>query len=235
MTSPATSTLVVTGANRGIGLELVRRFLADGAWRIHAACRAPESAMALADLAAGHPDRLTVHPLDVTDAGSVVAFAEALGEAPVDLLINNAGVLNPHQALDDLDFAAWERELQVNTLAPMRMAVALRPQLRRAANPRIVTISSQMGSLARPRGGSYAYRSSKAAVNKAMQGLAIDLEADGICVVVMHPGWVRTSMGGGSAEIDPQESAAGIFSVATRLSMADTGSFLQWNGEIHPW
>ncbi|WP_186396018.1 SDR family oxidoreductase [Stappia sp. TSB10GB4] len=235
MTSPATSTLVVTGANRGIGLELVRRFLADGAWRIHAACRAPESAMALADLAAGHPDRLTVHPLDVTDAGSVAAFAEALGEAPVDLLINNAGVLNPHQALDDLDFATRERELQVNTLAPMRMAVALRSQLRRAANPRIVTISSQMGSLARPRGGSYAYRSSKAAVNKAMQGLAIDLEADGICVVVMHPGWVRTSMGGGSAEIDPQESAAGIFSVATRLSMADTGSFLQWNGEIHPW
>lgn len=235
MTSPATSTLVVTGANRGIGLELVRRFLADGAWRIHAACRAPESTMALADLAAGHPDRLTVHPLDVTDAGSVAAFAEALGEAPVDLLINNAGVLNPHQTLDDLDFAAWERELQVNTLAPMRMAVALRPQLRRAANPRIVTISSQMGSLARPRGGSYAYRSSKAAVNKAMQGLAIDLEADGICVVVMHPGWVRTSMGSGSAEIDPQESAAGIFSVATRLSMADTGSFLQWNGEIHPW
>lgn len=235
MTSPAASTLVLTGANRGIGLELARRFLAQGRWRIHAGCRAPERAEALADLAAAHPDRLTVHALDVTDGASVAAFAQALGETPVDVLLNNAGVLNPHQALDDLDFAAWERELQVNTLAPMRMALALRPQLLRAETPRIVTISSQMGSLARPRSGSYAYRSSKAAVNKAMQGLAVDLQEEGICVVVMHPGWVRTDMGGTSAEIDPQESAAGIFSVATGLTLADTGRFLQWNGEEHPW
>ena len=235
MTLSAASTLVLTGANRGIGLELARRFLAEGGWRIHAGCRAPERAEALADLAAAHPDRLTVHALDVTDGASVAAFAQALGETPVDVLLNNAGVLNPHQSLDDLDFAAWERELQVNTLAPMRMALALRPQLRRAETPRIVTISSQMGSLARPRSGSYAYRSSKAAVNKAMQGLAVDLQEEGICVVVMHPGWVRTDMGGTSAEIDPQESAAGIFSVATGLTLADTGRFLQWNGEEHPW
>ncbi|WP_067224489.1 SDR family oxidoreductase [Stappia indica] len=235
MTSSATSTLVLTGANRGIGLELARRFLAAGGWRIHAGCRDPENADALAELARTHPDRLTVHPLEVTDAASVSAFAQALGDTPVDLLLNNAGMLNPHQTLDDLDFDAWERELQVNTLAPMRMALALRPQLRRAANPRIVTISSQMGSLARPRSGSYAYRSSKAAVNKAMQGLALDLHGEGICVVVMHPGWVRTDMGGSSAEIDPPESAAGIFSVATRLTLADTGRFLQWNGEEHPW
>ncbi|WP_249691684.1 SDR family oxidoreductase [Stappia sp. WLB 29] len=235
MTSPATSTLVLTGANRGIGLELARRFLAAGGWRIHAGCRAPGHAEALADLAAAHPDRLTIHALDVTDGASVAALAQALGETPVDVLLNNAGVLNPHQSLDDLDFAAWEHELQVNTLAPMRMALALRPQLRRAATPRIVTISSQMGSLARPRSGSYAYRSSKAAVNKAMQGLAVDLQDEGICVVVMHPGWVRTDMGGSSAEIDPQESAAGIFSVATGLTLADTGRFLQWNGEEHSW
>lgn len=235
MTSPATSTLVLTGANRGIGLELARRFLAAGGWRIHAGCRAPGRAEALAHLAAAHPDRLTIHALDVTDGASVAAFAQALGETHVDVLLNNAGMLNPRQTLDDLDFDAWERELQVNTLAPMRMALALRPQLRRADNPRIVTISSQMGSLARPRAGSYAYRSSKAAVNKAMQGLAVDLQGEGICVVVMHPGWVRTDMGGSSAEIDPQESAAGIFSVATGLTLADTGRFLQWNGEEHSW
>lgn len=228
-------TLVLTGANRGIGLELARLFTADGNWFVHACCRRPDEAAALQELAGDHAGRLAIHALDVTDAGSVADLASATGSAPIDLLLNNAGILNPRQTLDDLDFEAWETELQVNTLAPMRMALAFRAKLRQASNPRIVTISSQMGSLARPKGGSYAYRSSKAAVNKAMQGLAVDLAGEGICVVAMHPGWVRTSMGGPEAEIEPVESARGIFAVATSLTLDDSGRFLTWDGREHAW
>ena len=228
-------TLVLTGANRGIGLELARLFTADGNWFVHACCRRPDAAAALQELAGDHAGRLAIHALDVTDAGSVADLASATGSAPIDLLLNNAGILNPRQTLDALDFEAWETELQVNTLAPMRMALALRAKLRQASNPRIVTISSQMGSLARPKGGSYAYRSSKAAVNKAMQGLAVDLAGEGICVVAMHPGWVRTSMGGPEAEIEPVESARGIFAVATSLTLDDSGRFLTWDGREHAW
>jgi NAD(P)-dependent dehydrogenase (short-subunit alcohol dehydrogenase family) len=228
-------TLVLTGANRGIGLELTRLFVASHDWFVHACCRRPDDADALRQLAGDHPDRIAIHALDVTDAGSVADLAAATGAAPVDLLLNNAGILNPHQTLDDLDFDAWEQELRVNTIAPMRMALALRVNLRQAANPRIVTISSQMGSLARPKGGAYAYRSSKAAVNKVTQGLAVDLAGDGICVVAMHPGWVRTRMGGTEAEIEPIESAQGIFAVVTGLTRADTGRFLTWDGREHAW
>ena len=118
---------------------------------------------------------------------------------------------------------------------PMRLALGLLGNLRKGTDPRIVTISSQMGSMARPRGGAYAYRSTKAALNKAMQGLALDLSDDDICVVVMHPGWVRTDMGGSGADIAVEESAGGIFSVVTGLKAADTGRFLQWNGSEHDW
>lgn len=228
-------TLVLTGANRGIGLELARVFVASRDWHVHACCRRPDDAAALYELAGEQTGRLTIHALDVTDAESVADLTVALGDTPVDLLLNNAGVLNPRQTLDNLDFDAWETELRVNTLAPMRMALALRARLQRAANPRIVTISSQMGSLARARGGSYAYRSSKAAVNKTMQGLAIDLAEEGICVVAMHPGWVRTNMGGPEAEIEPIRSAQGIFAVATGLTRDDSGRFLTWDGRDHAW
>jgi NAD(P)-dependent dehydrogenase (short-subunit alcohol dehydrogenase family) len=189
------STLAITGASRGIGLETVRQFLADTDWQVIATCRDPERATALQQLQADDPSRLELHALDVGDAASVAAFADALAGRPVDALVNNAGVMGAHQTLDDLDFDGWLAELNVNTLGPMRLALALRPNLALSETPRIVTISSQMGSMARPRGGSYAYRSSKAAVNKAMQGLALDLAEERISVVAVHPGWVRTDMG----------------------------------------
>lgn len=229
------STIVLTGANRGIGLALARLFLEAGDWRVIAGCRRPETAAALAALGDAHAGRLVVRSLDVADPASVADFAKRLEHETVDLLLNNAGVLGAHQSLDDLDFDAWEQEFRVNTLAPMRLALALRPCLRRAETPRIVTVSSQMGSFARPRGGSYAYRSTKAALNKAMQGLALDLAGEGIAVAVLHPGWVRSDMGGPEAELSVEESAAGIRKVACGLTMADTGRFLQWNGSEHPW
>lgn len=145
------------------------------------------------------------------------------------------GVFAKPQDLETLDFERWEHEFRVNTMGPMRLALGLLGNLRKGRDPRIVTISSQMGSMARPRGGAYAYRSTKAALNKAMQGLALDLADDGICVVVMHPGWVRTDMGGSGADITVEESANGIFSVVTGLKAADTGRFLKWDGSEHDW
>lgn len=230
-----TETVVLTGANRGIGLALARVFAEAGTWHVIAGCRRLEAADQLAALAAAHPGREETRPLDVADPASVAALVEGLGSRRVDLLLNNAGVLGSRQSVDDLDFDAWLEVLRVNTLAPMRLALASRPHLGRSPAPRIVTISSQMGALARPRGGSYAYRSSKAALNKAMQGLALDLADDGITVVVMHPGWVRTDMGGPEAEISVTESSEGIFRIVTRLGPQDSGRFLQWNGAEHPW
>ncbi|WP_425089331.1 SDR family oxidoreductase [Stappia sp.] len=228
-------TLLITGASRGIGLETVRRFLDDPDWQVIATCRNPGAARDLRALQARHGTRLELHALDVGDGDAVARLAEVLVGRPVDVLLNNAGVMGAHQSLEDLDLDGWLAEFNVNTLGPMRLALALRPNLALSKNPRIVTISSQMGSMARPRGGSYAYRSSKAAVNKAMQGLALDLAEDGVCVVVVHPGWVRTDMGGGGADISVEESAAGIYRLTRDLTLADSGRFLTYRGEDHPW
>ena len=228
-------TLLITGASRGIGLETVRRFLDDPDWQGIATCRDPGAASDLRALQARHGTRLELHALDVGDGDAVARLADVLAGRPVDVLLNNAGVMGAHQSLEDLDFDGWLAEVNVNTLGPMRLALALRPNLVLSKNPRIVTISSQMGSMARPRGGSYAYRSSKAAVNKAMQGLALDLADEGICVVAVHPGWVRTDMGGGGADISVEESAAGIYRLTRDLTLADSGRFLTYRGEDHPW
>ncbi|MBC01118.1 MAG: Short chain dehydrogenase [Rhodobacteraceae bacterium] len=228
-------TLLITGASRGIGLETVRRFLDDPDWQVIATCRDPGAASDLRALQARHGTRLELHALDVGDGDAVARLADVLAGRPVDVLLNNAGVMGAHQSLEDLDFDGWLAEVNVNTLGPMRLALALRPNLVLSKNPRIVTISSQMGSMARPRGGSYAYRSSKAAVNKAMQGLALDLADEGICVVAVHPGWVRTDMGGGGADISVEESAAGIYRLTRDLTLADSGRFLTYRGEDHPW
>ncbi|WP_208979064.1 SDR family oxidoreductase [Stappia stellulata] len=229
------SSLVITGANRGIGLETVRRFLEDPDWQVIATCRNPDTASDLQALQARHGARLELHALDVGDAASVAQFADALSGRAVDVLLNNAGVMGAHQSLEEIDFDAWLSEFDVNTLGPMRLALALRPNLALSVAPRIMTISSQMGSMARPRGGSYAYRSSKAAVNKAMQGLSLDLAEAGVCVVVVHPGWVRTDMGGSGADISVEQSAAGIHRLALDLTLADSGRFLTYTGEDHPW
>ncbi len=227
-------TLVITGANRGIGLELTRRFLGEGA-RVVAGCRDPEVATELHALE-DSDGSLVVRRLAVTEPDSVSTFSGALAEETVDVLINNAGTLGGDcQGVDDMDYGAWLEAFEVNTLAPFRLAMALRPMLLRAARPRIVTLSSQMGALARKSTGSYAYRSSKAAVNKVMQVLALELESDGIIACPVHPGWVRTDMGGPGADISVEESAAGLVALVNGLTPEHSGRFWTWKGEEHPW
>lgn len=229
-------TCVITGSNRGIGLELVRSYLHREDWHVHACCREPERADALREAVTSHLGRITLHKLDVADPQSVAALAKDLGGAPVDLLINNAGVKGgAHQTLEDMDFEDFTETLAVNTVAPLRVTQALLPSLRAAKSAQVVTISSQMGALSRPSAGVFAYRTSKAAVNKLMQGVAEELRADGIACILFHPGWVKTDMGGAHADITPKESAEGIAATIGKLTLKDTGGFFKWNGERHDW
>lgn len=226
-------TIIISGANRGIGLELTRLFLQAGK-RVVAGCRKPDKAEALRKLGG----KLEVVQLDVGDGASVAAFARHLADQAVDVLINNAGVWGgPKQGIADMDYAEWSRTLEINTVAPFRMAAALLPNLKLGTRPRIVTVSSQMGAfnLKGMGVGSYAYRSSKAAVSKVMQVLAEELAADGIIVCPVHPGWVRTDMGGAHAEISAEESAGGLFTLIEGLTLAQSGRFWRWDGSEHPW
>jgi len=230
------TTVLVTGANRGLGLEFARQYAADG-WQVYAACRSPAEATGLRQLADGSGGRIEVLAIDVTDGASVREAATKLTGVPVDLLINNAGVGSPkNQRLGSLDFAAWARVLDVNTLGPMRVTEAFLPNVEKGVQKKIVTITSKMGSIDdNGSGGSYAYRSSKAAVNMVVKSLAIDLAPGGITCVVVHPGWVRTDMGGPAGLISPQESIAGIRKLIAGLGPADAGKFFNYDGKVIPW
>lgn len=226
-------TILITGANRGIGLELTKRFLAAGN-KVIATCRHPEHYPELVDFA--NSPSLAVCPLEVTDNRSVNHLCSELGEQTIDVLINNAGIMGGnHQSIDDMDYSAWIEAFEVNTIAPFRLITALQDNLQRSKRPRAVTLSSQMGSLNRKSKGSFAYRSSKAAVNKVMQVMSMELEAMGIVVCPVHPGWVRTDMGGDAADISVEESGAGLIKLIDSLTMAHSGRFWTWQGEEHPW
>ncbi len=227
------TTWLITGANRGIGLAMAAALIARKD-RVIAAVRDP---FKLPDLLKTAPrEHCVVVGMDVTDQRAVDRAAASVKET-VDVLVNNAGVNPPgRQNAVNADLAAFEQTLQVNTIAPLRVAQAFLPHLRRSQAPRILTISSQMGALTtNASNGAMAYRTSKAAVNKVMQCLASDLAGDNIPVAVVHPGWVRTDMGGGGADIAPEESAAGLIALCDGLTMAKTGQFFRWDGSIHPW
>jgi NAD(P)-dependent dehydrogenase (short-subunit alcohol dehydrogenase family) len=227
---------IVTGANRGIGLEFVRQLLARGDM-VDAGVRDPARAGDLHELGAAAGGRLRVHACDVADAASVQAFARALGDAPVDLLVNNAAVYGgERQMVDDLDFEEAARTFATNALGPLRVALAVLPLLRKARGAKMVHLTSGMGSIAdNASGGYYGYRMSKAALNMASKSLAIDLRGAGIASVVINPGWVRTDMGGPGATTSPAESVASMLKQIDALTLAKSGAFLNWKGGEYPW
>ena len=225
------TTILITGAGRGIGLALAKEALARG-WRVFGSVRGEAEAREL-EQKFGANFRALI--FDVTDAAAVADAAAAFDE-PIDILINNAGVIGPdRQSALDMDFDGLRLTLEVNTLAPLRVTQAFLPHLKRSKNPRVLTISSNMGSLSYASSDHLAYRISKAAVNKAMQGLASDLKPQGVALAVLHPGWVRTDMGGAGADISPQVSAKGMLDVAQGLTLANTGQFLNFDGKTRPW
>ncbi len=230
------NTVLVTGANRGLGLEFARQYGAAG-WRVFAACREPDDAKDLQRVAVESGGRLRILQMDVTDSASVrAAAAELKGEA-IDLLINNAGVGGPPgQRLGGLDYDAWARVMDANTLGPMRVSEAFVENVAQSRQKRIVTITSGMGSIEdNTSGGRYAYRSSKAAVNMVIRSLAVDTASRGITCIVMNPGWVRTDMGGEGGTLSPEESIKAMRSVIASLKPEDSGRFFNYNGKIYPW
>ncbi len=229
-------TVLITGANRGLGLEFSRQYAAAG-WRVHATCRDPVAAEALEGLAADTSGAVTAHRLDVTDAAQLGAVAEELREVPLDLLLNNAGVYGGQRKnFGDIDYASWEDTLRANVLGPMRMAEAFAGHVARGEGKVIACISSRMGSIAEnDSGGSYVYRSSKAALNAVVKSLALDLKDRDITVVAFHPGWVATDMGGVNALLSPADSIGAMRSQIERLTPADTGRFLSYDGSAIPW
>lgn len=223
-------TVLITGANRGIGREFARQYTADG-WRVIATCRDPAGSDLASEI------NQVVHPLDVTDAASVAALAEALSGEAIDLLINNAGTYGPRDsALGRIDYDAWEEVMRINVLAPIRVAEALAGAVARSAQRRMVFISSKMGSIDdNTGGGQYIYRSSKTALNMAVRSLSIDLSGKGITCLLFHPGWVKTDMGGPSAAIAPDASVSGMCGVIASATTGDNGRFFNYDGTEIAW
>jgi NAD(P)-dependent dehydrogenase (short-subunit alcohol dehydrogenase family) len=228
---------VVTGANRGIGLEFTRQLLARGD-RVWAGARHPESSPELLELSQQYgPEALTLLPLDVTHALQRANLFASVGAATVDLLVCNAGVYGPTEdRLGVTDEAAWIDAFRVNAIAPRQLVEGLLPALLRSTHPVIALLTSKMGSMAdNGSGGAYIYRSSKAALNAIGVSMARDLGARGVTTLLLHPGWVRTRMGGPHGEIDATQSVSALLHTVDHAGPADNGRFIDIQGETIPW
>ena len=218
-------TVFLTGANRGIGLAFAQSYAASG-WRVLATCRAPETA----DVLKAVPGDIAVHALEVTDEAQLAALAASLRDERIDVLINNAGVGGEEST------KGWLRTLHINAIAPIRTAYELLPLVLRSERRVIASITSGMGSISdNSSGGSYAYRSSKAALNAAMKSLSVDLLKRGASVIVINPGWVRTDMGGAGARLTAADSVARMRKVIDNAGPAQSGKFFNYDGAEYPW
>ena len=237
-------TILITGASRGLGLEFARQCAGEG-WHVLACARDPSSATELAALARSFAGRIDVHALDVTDHARIEALASGLAGTPIDVLLNNAGTMGREgfaekglaaQRFGATDYEDWLEVLRVNVLAPMKLAESFVEHVAASEQRRIVTLTSMMGSMGQNRvGGFYAYRSSKAAANAVMRSMGLDLRGRGIIALPLHPGWVRTGIGGPRAELDVATSVAGLRQVIAGLTLDDAGHFYQWDGRELPW
>ncbi len=238
-------TVLITGAGRGLGLELVRQYAAEG-WTVFACARVPGKAVSLEALAAAAGGQIELHALDLDDHATIDALAARLARRPIDVLLNSAGVMGRGDfGVEGLafgrfgasDFADWGQVFRVNVMGPMKMAEAFVEHVAASSQKKIVALSSIIGSIAGNRAGSlYAYRASKAALNAVMRSLSIDLQkSHGILVAPIHPGWVRTDMGGPRADLDAPESVRGIRSVIAGLDAGRVGRFWMHDGSELPW
>jgi NAD(P)-dependent dehydrogenase (short-subunit alcohol dehydrogenase family) len=222
-------TVLITGANRGIGLELAWAYASDS-WDVIGTCRRPDAASELKAIGG-----VEIHALDVTDDASVAALAKALQGRKIDLLLNNAGVNYRGGTLAEIDYGNWAKTMDANVFGPMRVCDALMDNVLASERKQMAFVSSKMGSIAECTGGSYMYRSSKTALNMAVKCLSMEFGAKGLVAVMFHPGHVRTDMGGPSAPVLPTESAAGIKSVLDGAKASDNGCFYNYDGAVLPW
>ncbi len=232
MTNP---TILITGANRGIGLELTRQFAEDG-WQVLACCRNPADAGQLQALGEQNP-AIELHALDVTNYQQMAALADQMGHRPIDILLSNAGIYGSKgTGFGEVDAQEWRQVLEVNTIAPFMLVQTFVEQVAASQQKLVAVISSKVGSIAdNSSGGSYIYRSSKTAVNQVVKSLSIDLADRDISVISLHPGWVKTDMGGPNGEISTDESVAGLKSILQSAGPAQSGQFIEFNGSSIPW
>jgi len=224
-------TVMITGANRGLGLEFASQYAAEG-WQVIATCRDPSGATALQKLG----DKVEIHGLDVTDFAAIKRLGAALQTRAIDVLINNAGVIGSERNIGQLDGERWLATLRVNTVAPLLVAQALLPSLRAGQDKKAIFLTSLMGSIDDNSSGRYYdYRASKAGLNGAVKSFAIDTRGDAIAAIVIHPGWVKTDMGGPNAPIDAATSVGGMRQVIAKLTLGESGSFFAYNGKKLAW
>lgn len=227
------TTVLVTGANRGIGLEFVRQYADDGAGVI-ACCRQPSAADELAELTKRAGGRIRIKPLDVGDFASIAALKADLDDEPIDIVVNNAG--RTTVVKDRVEPDEWLDTMRVNALAPMLIAQEFRSNMMLGRDRKLAVVSSIFGSTSNPTVGNYAYRASKAAVNNSMHALALDWARDGFLVAILNPGWVKTKMGGGDiAYITAEESVREMKQRIADLDSTTSGIFLDYRGGIIRW
>lgn len=229
---------LITGANRGLGLEFVRQLLARGD-AVTACCREPDQAAELQTLGEDVGDRFKTLALDVTDASAIARLPGQLtSDQPVDVVINNAGVAAGHEDFGGFEAETMERVLRINSVAPMLVAQAVAPLLEKdGTNPKIVCITSQLGSITNADDLTFglSYGMSKAALNMGVKKLSSEMTRRGISIIALHPGWVQTDMGGQNATLQPAQSIAGMLKVIDALTTDDNGRFLTYAGAELPW
>ena len=223
------TTIMITGASRGLGLEFARQFYSEEC-RVIATCRNPKKANELN--AIGDID---VHSLDVTDDKSVANLADKLRGENIDILINNAGVIGQRDGFGRLDYDIWAETMDTNVFGPMRVAEAFRDNVMNSKKKQMIFITSRMGSITEAVPNAYVYRSSKAALNMAVKCLSVELEQQGLIAVLFHPGHVQTDMGGQAAPVTPQKSIEGMKNQIVALTHDDNGRFLSYDGHQIPW
>lgn len=238
-------TLLITGANRGLGLEFVRQYAANG-WTVIATARDKANIGPLCDIKAAH-ENVCLEILDVADLQSIKTLADRLQGTPIDLLINNAGIYSGNglnsvtqdplsgQNFGAIDAEAWDRVFKINTIAPIMVSEAFTSHISQGKERKIINITSKMGSIELMNRGSLAYRTSKAALNAAMRNVSLELKDQNIIIVNLHPGWVQTDMGGKSADLAPETSISAMRKVIAGLTLKDSGTFLNYDGTILPW
>jgi NAD(P)-dependent dehydrogenase (short-subunit alcohol dehydrogenase family) len=230
------STIMIVGATRGIGLELTKQYANEGN-QVIACARDTANASLLNEVASGS-ENIKIEQLDIADAGSIESASSRIGEEAIDSVIIVAGWVGgmpDNQTIDNIDIDEWHNTLNINTIGPLLVAKAFKSNLAASGNGNLMILSSQLAASTWPMGGMYIYSTTKAAVSKVGQILALDWAEDPIIVSIMHPGWVQTDMGGPTAEITAEESASGIRNVLSGLTKEDSGNFYKWNGDIHPW
>ena len=233
------TTILVTGANRGLGLEFVKQYLAEGC-DVIAFCRNPATALDLCALSNG---KLDIHGVDVTDFATIDAAKEEISDRPIDILINNAGVFGPkpqadndfRQLMGHLDYDMWDNIMKINALGPVRIVECFLENVLASDQKKIISISAILGSIGGTAGGLYPYRTSKAAVNMAMATLAKEVADRDGKVLMLNPGWVKTDMGGDDAPFTPAQSIENLRKLINQLNSNNSGSFLEHDGTTIRW